>query len=169
MNPEIPAGERCFVDTNILLYHLTANQPYTAIAEKFFRRVAAGEIQAYTSSIVLSEVLHKLMLAEVAAGFPAATRPLRYVQKHPHVIGQLLVFPHAAGKLAKIGLTLLPVTLADWDSAAKLAVAHSLFTNDACIVALMQAHEIKRLVTNDQDFLDVPGIIIHKPRKLIGA
>ena len=40
---------------------------------------------------------------------------------------------------------------------------------DACIVALMQAHEIKRLVTNDQDFLDVPGIIIHKPRKLIGA
>lgn len=165
MSPEIPSGERCFVDANMLLYQLTWNAPFTAIVEEFFRRAVAGEIRAYTSSIVLSEVLHKLMLAEVAASFPQATRPLRYVQKHPHAIGQLLTFPHAVGKLAKIGLTLLPVELEDWERAAKLAVAHSLFTNDACVVALMQAHGIQRLATNDQDFMDIPGIVIHWPRK----
>jgi predicted nucleic acid-binding protein len=164
MNPDIPKGERCFVDTNILLYVLTSNPPYTQITDQFFRRVALGEIEAFTSSIVLSEVLHKLMLAEVSATFPSATRPLRYLQKHPHVIGQLLTFPHAVGKLVKIGLKLLPVETKDWELAATLCVTYSLFTNDACIIALMQAHGIRRLVTNDQDFMDVPGITIHWPR-----
>jgi predicted nucleic acid-binding protein len=161
MSLDIPAGEPCFVDANILIYHLTNIPPWTQLVEPFLLRVITGEITGFTSSIVLSEVLHKLMLAEVRALFPQAVNPLRYTQKHPHIISQLLVFPHAVAKLANFGLTLLPVTQPDWARAADLAVAHSLFTNDACVVALMRRHDIKHLATNDKDFQGIPEIIAH--------
>ena len=59
---EIPTGTRVFVDSNIFIYH------FLGISESctsFLSRAESQDIVAYTSTIVLAEVLHRLMIAEV--------------------------------------------------------------------------------------------------------
>jgi predicted nucleic acid-binding protein len=62
MLPNIKSGKKIFVDPNIFVYHfLGVNDSAT----DFIQRCEQREIIAYTSSIVIAEVLHRLMIAEV--------------------------------------------------------------------------------------------------------
>jgi predicted nucleic acid-binding protein len=57
----LPPYTRVFVDTNIFdLHYRGKSAPCTA----FIDRVARGEVVAYVNTQVLSDLLHKLMLAE---------------------------------------------------------------------------------------------------------
>jgi len=57
-------------------------------------------------------------------------------------------------------LTIMPVMLS---SAAALSQQIGLLTNDALIVAVMQANGLSKLASNDGDFDRVPGIIRYAP------
>jgi predicted nucleic acid-binding protein len=58
MIEEIPARSRVFIDSNIFIYHfLDLSEDCSNLLERAERR----EIRAYASTVVLGEVLHKLM------------------------------------------------------------------------------------------------------------
>jgi len=57
-----------------------------------------------------------------------------------------------------------PLTIALLQQAAHLSVTHELLTNDAALLAHMQALGITHLATNDDDFDKVTGITVWKPR-----
>jgi predicted nucleic acid-binding protein len=57
----LPAGTSIFVDTNIFSLHF---QGRSVTCSAFITRIAQGEIIAYVNTQVLSDLLHKLMLAE---------------------------------------------------------------------------------------------------------
>jgi predicted nucleic acid-binding protein len=160
-----PAGESCFVDANILAYACVELVPLTGRCRAFLERVAGGEVHAFTSPGAVADALFRTMIIEVTRRFvrPGA-KALAFLQKHPDVIGQLSHYPAAAEGLAKLPLRLLTV---DWETilaSARTSLQHSLLTNDALIVALMQRHGLTHLVTNDDDFDSVPGITLWKPR-----
>lgn len=159
----LPNGARSFVDANILVYALV-NSPFTSQVSLFMQRVAAKEVTAFTTSIVLSEALHRIMLAEVLAQFQPTVKPLAYVQRHPNVISQLTIYPIAVDRLLQLGISLLPVDGNSWKAATVVASTHQLLTNDACIAATMAIHNVRDLVTNDDDFDHVPGLNVWKPR-----
>jgi predicted nucleic acid-binding protein len=48
-------------------------------------------------------------------------------------------------------------------SSAKLSQQNGLLSNDALIVAVMQAHGLSKIVSNDADFDRVPGITRYAP------
>jgi len=163
MSPEPPSGSRCFVDANILVYYFVNNPLYSAPCDGFFRRVAAGDLLGFTSPMMISEALHRIMLSDVQVQF-STTKPLAYIQRHPHLIRQLTLYRLASQTLDRLGLSILPVHIALFASAVGVAQTHSLLTDDASTVALMQREALQILITNDDDFDAIPGIIVCKPR-----
>jgi len=57
----LPTETHVFVDTNIFFLHFRGS---SATCSVFIERIAQGEITAYVNRQVLSDLLHKLMLAE---------------------------------------------------------------------------------------------------------
>lgn len=161
---DLPSGTRCFIDANVLVYALIDTPPFTATVDAFIQRVAKKEIAGFTTSIVFSEALHRVMIAEVLSQFRPTIKPLTYVQRHPQVMAQLSIYPVAVDRLNQIGISLLPFEFDAWRAASAVAARYHLLTNDACIVAAMAIHRIRDLVTNDDDFGHVSGITVWKPR-----
>ena len=57
-----------------------------------------------------------------------------------------------------------PITLDLLEIATQISIQHSLLTNDALIVAVVQHTKLTHLATNDDDFDNIPGLTIWKPR-----
>ncbi|HVS70214.1 MAG TPA: type II toxin-antitoxin system VapC family toxin [Phycisphaerae bacterium] len=163
MTPEPPSGARCFVDANILVYNFTQNPTFSAPSEAFVRRMENGDVAGFVSPAVLSETLHRVMLSEVHTRYQTM-KPLAYVQRRPEIIPTLSGYHAAAKALRRWPLTVLSMDANDLEKTAQVASRHRLLTDDASHVALMQREQIQYLITNDDDFDAVPGIIPCKPR-----
>lgn len=162
---DLPDGSACFVDSNILYYALVPTGDLTARCISFLNRALAAQISLAASVSVLSDVLHKVMITEVAqvtkrdrAGM------IGYLNKHPDAITSLTQYPKVMERLSVIPMTLLPVDPTLLESASSIAVQQGLLTSDSMIVALMRRHQLEHLVTNDDDFDRVPGLSVWKPR-----
>jgi predicted nucleic acid-binding protein len=161
----MPDGAACFIDANILYYHFVEVSPLSTTCTAFLDRVALGFIVGFTSTHVISEAMHKIMLAEAAAKFGLNRAGLvNWLQHHQNRIEELSEFRQAARELAGTGLNLLPIDIALFDEAAAQSAQHGLLTNDALVVALIRQQGLTNLVTNDDDFDDLPGVTIWKPR-----
>lgn len=62
---EIPAGARIFIDSTIFIYHFTAASP---ACRTLLERCEAGDVRGLTSTAVLAEVAHRLMMSEALGG-----------------------------------------------------------------------------------------------------
>ncbi len=139
----------------------TLSEPSTA----FLERVATGKLEAHTSIHVLSEAIHKIMLAEAARRFARERAGLvNWLHRHPERIAELSEFRQAASELVEVGLKLLTADSTDLIAASLLSSEMGLLTNDAIIIALMRRYSLRHLITNDDDFDGVPGITVWKPR-----
>lgn len=63
---EIPSGLEFYIDTNYFLYYITEHPKYINWCENFFDRINAGELKGVISIVVLNELLHKLIIGEIA-------------------------------------------------------------------------------------------------------
>ena len=162
---DLPDGERCFVDSNIFYYHFVATPPLTEPCVKFLERAARGQLVLHTSAHILSEAIHKVMLAEAVAVFgQTRTNLVNWLRRHQDRIAELSEFRQAANELSGMGLSLLPADAALLAEAATQSAQLGLLTNDATIVALMRRHGLSNLATNDDDFDGIPGLTVWKPR-----
>lgn len=81
---EIPDGLSVFIDANIFIYHFSGPTPLSSSCSAFLGRIEDGVIRGLTSTIVLVEVLHRLMILEAAGVFQLPPRDaLRYLKEHP--------------------------------------------------------------------------------------
>jgi len=62
----VPASERVFIDANIFLYSVFEHAVYGKSCRDFLKRIESNEIRVFTTDLVLNEVFHKLMIAEIA-------------------------------------------------------------------------------------------------------
>ena len=58
---ELHDGDSVFVDANIFIYHFGG---HSSQCKAFLERCACRELRGYTSTPILAEVLHRLMIAE---------------------------------------------------------------------------------------------------------
>jgi len=163
MTPDPPAGASCFIDANILVYYFVNNPSFSMPCHEFIQRIAAGDVAAFTSPMVISEALHRIMLSEVQVRF-STPKPLAYVQRHPQIIPQLSLYHSAAKTLPALSIQLLNVDVATFAATSTFAAASFLLTDDASIIALMQRHNIEYLISNDDDFGTIAAITVCKPR-----
>jgi predicted nucleic acid-binding protein len=94
----IPSGARVQLDTPTFVYHAEENSPYFPAADELFTRVHAGDLTAFTSALVLTELLvpyYRGNASELAGSMISALRDLPNLTFNP-------VDSHVAVRAAKL-------------------------------------------------------------------
>jgi len=156
-----PDGGTLFLDANIFLYHCWGQSPSCRYV---IGRIETGLIQGVTSTTILNETTHRLLLAEVVATHPRPIRhPARFLKRHPEVVRTLSGTWRAIERLARLPLQVVGVTPAIWHEAVAISRELGLLMNDALTVAAMRAHHLVHLASNDRDFARVHGLTLWRP------
>ena len=88
---------------------------------------------------------------------------LKRLQKNLQELARLVQFRVALQQLLKTGIQVLTIPPALLDAAAALSQQTGLLSNDALIVAVMQAQGLANLASHDTDFDRVPGLTRYTP------
>ncbi len=124
-----------FVDSNIPMYLVGAAHPNKEAAQRLLERAVVDGERLVTDAEVLQEILH------------------RYV-----AIDRREAIEPAFDVLLGVVDAVLPIELADVQRARKLLTTPRLEARDAIHVAVMQAHDIGRVLSFDRAFDAVPGL-----------
>lgn len=161
---DLAAGDHVFLDANTFIYHFGPHPTFGPACNQLVQRIENQELLGFTSTHVLSEVAHRLML------FEAATLPgwslsgvRQHLQRQPAALRGLAQFHHAIESVLNSHiqvLTIPPVLIA---AAAAISQQTGLLSNDALLVAVMQHGGLTNLASLDTDFDRVPGITRYAP------
>ena len=127
-----------FVDSNIFVYHLAADQEYGEKAKKIVERIEDGE-ESYTSTLVIAQVCSYLKW-----------------KKRENVIPLFLSFLKGLVSLQKIETSIL-----DFEEARNIQQRYKLpwaMWDDILIAAQMRRIGINEIYSNDEDFDKIPQI-----------
>lgn len=124
-----------FIDSNIPMYLIGAAHPNKDGARRIVERAIIDGERLVTDAEVLQEILH------------------RYV-----AIDRREAIGPAFETLLGIVDAVLPIELADVERARTLLTAPALQARDAIHVAVMQRHDISRVMSFDRAFDQVPGL-----------
>jgi predicted nucleic acid-binding protein len=162
---QIPANAWVFIDANILVYHFTPHPRFGAECQQLMESFYKWQhFHAYTSTQVLGELAHQLMVMEAAQHFGWPLKGIiDRLRKHPAEVQKLTRFRQAIDEVPRLGIEVLPIERHLPPLAAALSQLHGLLTNDALILATMQDQTITHLASSDADFDRVPGITRYAP------
>jgi len=149
---DLRAGESIFLDANLLVYHFAAHPALAPPCTALIRRISKKEIVAFTSTHMLSEVAHRLMMYEASQAFGWKSKIVDRLKQQPNAILQLNAFRESIAKVPQLGIQVLTVPPHLVATAAGLSVQFGLLSNDALVVAIMQAQGLTNLASHDADF-----------------
>jgi len=156
---DLLAGQAVFVDANVFLYYFTAHARHGSACKNLLDRIENKEITGFTSSHVLTEIVHRLMTIEACQQFGWPTKGIaRRLRKHPAQVQQLTRSRQAVDEISLIGLDVLSVAKPHVSLVPDISRQTGLLCGDALIVAVMQDHGLSLLASEDTDFDRVPGI-----------
>jgi uncharacterized protein len=162
---DIPDGERCFLDANILYYCFVDVPLLSEACRHLLERVQNGDVVALTDLRCLSDCVHKTMLAEVSQKFGRSREKLvGWLKQHPEALADLAKTIDVCDRLLQLRLTVIRNEAQMLPEVVVTAMNQQLLLGDANILVQMRAHGINHLATNDDDFDRVPGITVWKPR-----
>jgi predicted nucleic acid-binding protein len=162
---KIPGNVALFIDANIFVYYFAPNPVLGPPCQMLMERI--GKYQdcfAYTSTHVLSQLSHQLMVLEATQvfGWPLAGITRR-LQRHPAEVRKLTRFRQALDEIPRLGIEVLALDRHLVPLGASLSQLHGLLTNDGLVLASMQDETIIHLASHDVDFDRVPGIKRYAP------
>ena len=157
-------GDTVFPDANTLVYHFTADPLVGIACSDLLIRIKRHEISGYTSTHILSELARRLMTIEAmnVYGWPAAGIAQR-LRRHPAEVQKLTTFRQAIQQVSHFSLQILQIHPSLIDIAAGISQQTGLLSNDALIVAVMQANGLTNLASNDGDFDRVSALTRYAP------
>ena len=124
-----------FVDSNIPMYIVGAAHPNKDLARHLLERAIVNGERMVTDAEVLQEILH------------------RYV-----AINRRDAIGPAFDAILGIVDAVLPVERSDVERARNLLATPNLQARDAIHVAIMQRHDVDRVLSFDRAFDEVPGL-----------
>lgn len=162
---QIPANKAVFIDANIFIYFFTPDPVFGPECKMVMDRLSMyQDFFAFTSTHVLSEVSHQLMILEASQLFGWSLKGITgRLQKHPAEIQKLSRFRQAIDEIPRLSIEVLPIERHILPLAASLAQLHGLLTNDAITAAIMQDQAIVHIASHDSDFDRVPGLTRYAP------
>ena len=161
MLKDIPTNSRIFIDSNIFIYHfLDVSESCT----NFLEKVELREIEAYTSTIVLAETLHRLMIAELIEKCDIKpNKAVRYLKEKPEVVLTLEKCETAVKKIPGVNIKILSIPIDAIFQSKELRKKYYLLTNDSLNLYVMKSNKISDIATNDRDFERVDFIKVWRP------
>jgi predicted nucleic acid-binding protein len=162
---QLPDDVTVFVDASIFTYYLTGHDALAQACAAFFERTARRKVIALTSAVVAMEVIHRAVVQEAAEKLDLRGRDLiQHLKKHPGVIEELTRHRTVPSIIYRLGVSIEPVTHIHVHSSRRARQNYGLMANDSLIIAFMEKHSIRHLVSNDNDFKRVPNIKVWLPR-----
>lgn len=162
---DIPDNSRVIVDSNIFIYSALKHPKYHQSCYNLFNQVEEGEIRGFVPSIVIQEVLDRLMIAELqkVSGEKDLQKIKCHIREKPQSFHTLSICWTAIEQIFQMGFTVLGETTDSIHKSIKFSQKYSLFAKDAVILSIMDTYGIESLVTNDKDFQSIPWLQIYKP------
>lgn len=157
----LSAGERVFVDSNILTYHLLNHPIYGIACRNLIQSIQDGKCQGFITPIVISETLFNFIKADIFRMY--GIRPgqvASFVKCHPEILGEISL--DRPGELFDI-FNILPISRLETAEALKIAGKYGILVNDSLNIAAMKVNWIFTAATNDRDFERVKEIKIWAP------
>ncbi len=161
---QIPAGTAVFVDANTLVYHFANHPTFGLACTQLLKRIEHQHLAGFISTHVLSEMAHRLMTLDAVDrfGWPPAGIAVR-LRKHHVEIPKLTLHVQAVAQIPLLGIRTVDITPPLVEAATLLSRQHDQLMGDALVVAVMQAHGLTHLASNDADFDRVPGLTRYTP------
>ena len=161
---DIPSGTTVFVDANVPLA-VILNEKRSAKVEAFLRRVAAREITAVTSVVVINEVFHRTLVAETCELFSVSySAALRRLKDAPSAFRGLFKCYEATDDFMRLCDQVLALDQETLKRALRLSKDHGLLINDATHVALMVNRSLMHMASFDRDLKRVPFLKVYGVR-----
>ena len=109
---DFKGNEAIFIDANIFLYHAF---DVNAISVEFLKRVESSDIKAYTSALVIEEVIFKLTMQSASNLLDRVTlqgvkASLKNPQKRERVFGPVIRYREYIDTLRNFGMVVLDLT-----------------------------------------------------------
>ena len=161
---DLLAGDTVFLDANTLVYHFAHDKVFGPTCSQLLDRIQRQEISGFTSTHVLTELAHRIMTIEAIAAFGwPITGIAQRLRRHPSHVQQLSGFRKAVEMVLQSQVQVLTIPPALIAAAVVVSQQTSLLSNDALIVAVMQANSLSKLASSDGDFDRVPGLTRYGP------
>jgi predicted nucleic acid-binding protein len=160
---DLPSGASVFMDANPIIYYFAADPIVGPACARLIARIQNQDIQACTSTHVLSEAAHKLMLIEAAARFGWKSKVVQHLRQQPGSVQQLAKFRQAIQQVPQLGIQVHLISPLLVEVGTLVSQQTGLLTNDALLAAVMQANGLTNLASADPDFDRVPGITRYGP------
>lgn len=161
---DLKKGDSIFIDANIFVYNFGAQ---SVECKELLLKCARGELIGYTLTSVLSEVLHRLMVAEaIEKGYITEKNPIKKLRENPEIVKKLITHIHNVEKIGEMNINIIALTNEMIKKSAKVRQNEGLLTNDSIIVAAIKDLGLSNLGTNDSDFDDIKWLNIYKPSDL---
>lgn len=127
--------------------------------------VEDGALLGVIPAVVLNELLHRLMLAEVVEKGLASSpqKAVMQLKSNPDIISQLSVAWEVYQNLTKMPFELVDNAKGLTDLTYYFSKELKLMAKDAAIAAFAHSLHIKNIITNDRDFERVPRLTRWKP------
>jgi predicted nucleic acid-binding protein len=161
---DLVAGDAVLVDANTLTYHFEPHAVWGPPCADVLQRIENRELAGFTSTHALSEVSHRLMTIQASSLFGWSFAGIgNRLRTQPAEVRKLTAFRQAIDRILQSNFQVLIITPIMLATAAALSQQIGLLTNDALIVAVMQAHGLSKIASHDTDFDRVPGLIRYAP------
>ncbi|MEQ8464548.1 type II toxin-antitoxin system VapC family toxin [Coleofasciculus sp. E1-EBD-02] len=166
----LPLGTRVFVDT--IIFDLYFRSKSTTCAA-FINRIAKREVYAYVNTQILSDLLHKLMLAEaVNKGYitrRSASKLKNKLSSNRSLASNLTDYQQQFEDILALGIKVLRISQKTLVETKRERTQYGLMTGDSLHLGTMNQHStpIDNIVTHDSDFAHVPNLTIWTPMDVI--
>ncbi len=162
---EFNEKEPIFIDANIFLHHAFDANPNSI---QFLKSVESSNIKAYTSALVIEEIMFKLIMQSASNFLHKLTlqdvkgllRDNKYREK---IFKPVLEYRGYIEILKDFGLAVLDLTDKDMAAALLKAKEYGLIMADASHIAVMERKGISNIASSDGDFSSVKNITLWSP------
>lgn len=108
----IPDNSRVIVDSNIFIYSALKHPKYHQSCYSLFTKVEEGQIRGFVPSIVIQEVIHRLMIVELQkiSGEKDLQKIKHHIRKNPQSFQNLSICWTAVEQIFQMGFVVLGET-----------------------------------------------------------
>lgn len=163
--PDLEDGSSIFIDANIFVYHFFKKSKFNPTSSNFSERAEKGEIKGVTSTSVVQEATHRMMIMEAATILPdlKTKNIVGYLKAHSDIVKKLITHQVIPEKIASFNLEIISPEINTIQRSQQMKRRYGLLSNDALSLQIMEDLKINNLASNDSDFERVAFIALYKP------
>lgn len=133
-------------------------------AQTFSAGSKKTEIHGITSTAIILEATHRLMMGEASSVIDIEVKNLpKYLKQHPELVKQLTKHLAIPGEISKLNVEIIPVTAGLIEESQVFKTKYGFLSNDTLTLKIMDEYKITSLASNDLDFKRIDWIKLYLP------